>query len=90
LASQPAWRRSAKVDALHCALSIVPIALSCCRPRQSPDGNAGGAMPSMFAEAGDRDALPAFDFPAEHWKHLTTTNLVTHSRQCPPFQGEVS
>jgi len=51
LASQPAWRRTAKVDALHCALSIVPIALSCCRPRQSPDGNVGGAMPSMFAEA---------------------------------------
>lgn len=27
--------------------------------------------------AKDRDALPAFyDFPAEHWKHLRTTNPI--------------
>ena len=28
----------------------------------------------------DRDALPAFyDFPAEHWKHLRTTNVIESS-----------
>ena len=31
----------------------------------------------------DRDALLAFyDFPAEHWKHLRTTNLKARSRRC--------
>jgi transposase-like protein len=58
-------------------------------------------MPSMFAEAWgvkydkavewlikDRDALLAFDFPAEHWKHLSTTNLVTYySRRCAPHRA---
>jgi putative transposase len=28
----------------------------------------------------DRDALPAFyDFPAEHWKHQRTTNVIESS-----------
>ena len=33
----------------------------------------------------DRDALLAFyDFPAEHWKHLRTTNVIESCRDGAP------
>jgi putative transposase len=36
----------------------------------------------------DRDALLAFyDFPAEHWKHLRTSNPVESTRDRPPSDG---
>jgi hypothetical protein len=35
--------------------------------------------------AKDRDELLVFyDFPAEHWKHLRTTNPIVHVRHDPP------
>jgi hypothetical protein len=36
----------------------------------------------------DRDALLVFyDFPAEHWKHLRTTNVIESSFEHGAIQG---
>src|ERR1700732_730264 len=42
--------------------------------------SASGKPSKRYGHARDRDALLAFyDFPAEHWKHLRTTNVIESS-----------
>ena len=51
----------------------------CRRPRSTPSSKAYELKYDKAAEclAKDREALLAFyDFPAEHWKHLRTTNPI--------------
>ena len=67
-----------------------PLPLPLHRARDRAQGRAAGAALDLFLEASgaqydqafrclakDRDVLLAFyDFPAEHWKHIRTTNPI--------------
>ena len=78
-AEQAAEEPAAEGQARICRRSGWPRPRPPPRPRSTPSSRAYALKYEKAADclAKDRDALLAFyDFPAEHWKHLRTTNPI--------------
>ena len=70
------WRRALQRSGNRVRVNVQLIAAEAARPTEHPDA-LDYILRGRAALTKDRDALLAFyDFPAEHWKHLRTTNPI--------------